>query len=331
MHSHNLTDWQHDHVFGQDRKQAGEKRSFIIMLVTLVMMVVEVIAGLVYGSMALLADGLHMASHAVALGISVLAYIYARKLAHDRGFAFGTGKINSLAGFASAVLLGAFAVSMAVESVTYLINPRAIAFDQALLVAFIGLVVNGISAWALAGTPHDHGHDHGHGHEHDHGQAHHHAHHDDHEHDHEHHHHDHNLRAAYMHVLADALTSVLAIAALFAGKYWGAAWLDPTMGIVGAILVARWSVSLMRGAGAVLLDRQVGDTHLDAVRTAIEQDSEDKVADLHVWSIGPGIHAAAIAIVSHEPRHPDHYRRLLPAQSRIVHTTIEIHTCTGKH
>ncbi|UCG73058.1 MAG: CDF family Co(II)/Ni(II) efflux transporter DmeF, partial [Chromatiales bacterium] len=222
MHTKNIGKWRHDHVFDQDRKRSGEKRTLIVVMMTAVMMVIEIAAGLAYGSMALLADGLHMASHTAALGIALVAYIVSRRLAADHRFAFGVGKINSLAGFASAVLLLGFAVAMVTESVDRLINPLAIAFDQALIVAVVGLIVNGVSAWILMSTPHDHGH--GHAHE----------------------HHDHNLRAAYLHVLADALTSVLAIVALLAGKYFGAGWLDPMMGIVGACLVARWSLGLIR-------------------------------------------------------------------------------------
>ena len=206
MHTHDLSPWTHDHLFGQDQARPGERRTLIIVVVTAVFMVVEIIAGLYYGSMALLADGLHMASHAAALGISVAAYVYARRHARDRRFSFGTGKVNSLAAFASAILLVGFAALMAAESIERFFNPVAISFDQAILVAVLGLCVNGASAWLLASTPHHHHH----GHDHDH-------------HDHHHHHgeapaseleKDHNLRAAYLHVLADALTSLLAIVAL---------------------------------------------------------------------------------------------------------------------
>ncbi len=236
MHTHDLGLWQHDHVFNQDKRRPGERRTLWVVLLTAIMMVIEITTGVIYGSMALLADGLHMASHTTALGITVFAYVIARRLASDRRFAFGVGKINSLAGFASAVLLLGFAVIMVSESVDRLMNPVAIGFDQALIVAVVGLLVNGFSAWLLMSTPHDHHHDH--------------------EHD-SSHHHDHNLRAAYLHVLADALTSLLAIVALLAGKYWGASWLDPTMGIVGAILVARWSLGLIKASSRVLLDWQV--------------------------------------------------------------------------
>jgi cation diffusion facilitator family transporter len=299
--------WQHEHVFRQDQVKAGEKRTLLIAVLTAVMMVVEIVAGLAYGSMALLADGLHMASHATALGIAVLAYVLARRYANDSRFTFGTGKVNSLAGFASAVLLLGFAVVMVTESSERLMNPIVISFNQAIVVAVIGLVVNGISAWVLVSTPH-HGHDHAHEDHHSHA-----------------HHHDHNLRAAYLHVLADALTSVLAIIALLAGKYTGANWLDPAMGIVGAVLVARWSLALIRDSAKVLLDRQANGNFDVPIRRAIEGSSRDRISDLHVWQIGHEIYAAEIAIVTSEPKPPQHYKSLIPKELSIVHTTIEVH------
>jgi cation diffusion facilitator family transporter len=309
VHTQQLDGWTHDHVFDQDQQKAGEKRTLLIVILTAAMMVVEIATGLMYGSMALLADGLHMASHATALGIAVFAYVISRRLAADPRFAFGVGKINSLAGFASAVMLLGFALIMVIESTDRLINPLSIAFDQALVVAVIGLVVNGVSAWVLISTPHEHGHAHGHDH-------------------HDHHGHDHNLRAAYLHVLADAVTSLLAIVALLAGKYMGAGWLDPVMGIVGAALVARWSYGLIRETSRVLLDRQTEKEHLAALQEAIEGQSSDRVADLHVWSIGHGIFAAEIAIVSDSPMPPNHYKSLIPMRLNIVHTTVEVHQCT---
>ena len=304
MHTQQLSGWTHDHVFGQDRKRAGEKRMLLIVVITAVMMVVEIAAGLIYGSMALLADGLHMASHATALGIAVFAYVISRRLASDRRFAFGVGKINSLAGFASAVMLLGFALVMVIESTDRLMNPLSIAFDQALVVAVVGLVVNGASAWVLISTPHEHGHGHDH--------------------------HDHNLRGAYLHVLADAVTSLLAIVALLAGKYMGASWLDPAMGIIGAVLVARWSYGLIRDTSRILLDSQAEERHVVALRETIEEHSTDRVTDLHIWSIGHGIFAAEIAIVSDDPQSPDHYRSLIPSNLKIVHATVEVHRCT-KH
>lgn len=325
MHTHDMSSWTHDHVFGQDKARPGERRTLIIVLVTAVFMVVEIVAGLYYGSMALLADGLHMASHAAALGISVAAYVYARRHASDRRFSFGTGKVNSLAAFASAILLGGFAVVMAVESIERLFNPVAISFDQAILVAVLGLAVNGASAWLLASTPHHHhGHDHGYGY--------------DHHHDHHHHHHeegetaselhkDHNLRAAYLHVLADALTSLLAIIALLAGKFAGAAWLDPIMGIVGAVLVAHWSLGLLRMSAKVLLDWQAEEPKVEKLRRALLADDTDRIADIHVWSIGQSQYAAEVVIVSDTPRSPGHYKSLIPEDLGIVHVSLEVHRC----
>jgi len=288
MNKQDLSTWQHEHTFGQDEIKAGEKRTLLVVVLTAVMMVVEIVAGMLYGSMALLADGLHMASHTAALCISLFAYIAARRLANDRRFTFGTGKINSLAGFGSAILLAGFALVMVTESTGRLINPVAISFDQALIVAVVGLIVNG----------QDHGHDH--------------------------HHHDHNLKAAYLHVLADALTSLLAIGALLAGKFWGASWLDPTMGIVGAILVARWSFGLLRETGRILLDLQADDSIVLQLSTAIEESGVDQVADIHVWSIGQGAYSVQMLIVSSQPREPDYYKQLLPRRLNIVHVTIEV-------
>ena len=304
MHTHRLDRWSHDHVFNQNQRRAGEKRTLIVVVITAVMMVVEIAGGLIYGSMALLADGLHMGSHAAALGLAVFAYVISRRLASDRRFAFGVGKINSLAGFGSAVMLMGFALIMIIESSERLVNPLSIAFDQALIVATVGLVVNGVSAWVLMSTPHQHHHGHGH-----------------------HHHHDHNLRGAYLHVLADALTSLLAIFALLAGKYLGVVQLDPLMGIVGGLLVARWSYALIRDASRVLLDRQADEHDVAALREAIERKSTDRVADLHVWSIGHAILAAEIAVVSDKPRDPDYYKSLIPARLNVVHATVEVHKC----
>ena len=302
MHTQRLDWWQHEHVFGQDQVKAGERRTLLVVLLTAVMMTVEIAAGVAFGSMALLADGLHMASHATALGISVVAYVYARRLAGHPRYSFGTGKVNALAGFASAVLLVIFAAAMAWESIARLLNPIPIALDQALVVATAGLLVNGASAWILVAPGH---HDHGH----------------------HRHRHDHNLRAAYLHVLADALTSLLAIFALLAAKFFDAIWLDPVMGVVGAALVTRWSLGLLRETSRVLLDVQLQGGATERVRQAIETQGGDRVADLHLWSIGPGIQAAAIVVVSDEPRSPDHYRRQIPPDLHVVHATVEVQRC----
>ncbi len=299
----------HSHHFGQDRRRPGEGRTVAVVLITSVTMVVEVAAGLLFGSMALLADGLHMGSHAVALGIAVFAYVYARRHARDPRFNFGTGKVNALGGFAGAVLLALFAVMMAWESVARLFSPVAIAFDKALLVACVGLVVNGVSVVILGNG--DGGHHDGHGHA-PHGVG------------HEEHRHDHNLRSAYFHVLADALTSVLAILALLSGMFLGWTWMDPLMGVVGAVLVAAWSGGLLVSASQVLLDMQAPEAVRSAVRQCLENDGETVVTDLHLWSIGPELRAAAITLVAKTPRTPEYYRNQIPDGFGVVHATIEV-------
>lgn len=299
MNQQKLESLNHSHSFGQEQKRKGEIRTLIVIAITGVMMVVEIVAGLVYGSMALYADGLHMASHTVALGITAFAYIYARRYAHDERYSFGTGKVNSLGGFTGAILLAMFALMMAWESVDRLMNPVDIVYNQAIVVAVIGLLVNGASMIILG---HEHHHD-----------------------DHEHHHHDHNLRSAYLHVLADALTSLLAIVALLAAKYYGLIWMDPLMGIVGAILVTRWSLGLIKASSDVLLDKQASAGLMEKVRANIEQQPDSRVMDLHIWSIGPGIYAAEMIIISGDPKDPDHYRSLLPQKLGLVHITIEVH------
>ena len=330
MHETNLATWEHGHSFGLDRRRPGERRTLIVALLTAATMVVEIVAGLAYGSMALLADGLHMASHAVALSLAVFAYIYCRRHAGDARFTFGTGKVNSLGGYTSALLLAGFAIFMAVESVARLIAPVPIAFDGAIMVAFIGLIVNGVSVFILdvrhhapehggeahaqgahgQSGQHGHGHSHGHGHGHGHG------------------HQDHNLRGAYLHVLADALTSVLAIVALSCGKYFGMVWMDPAMGIVGSILVGRWAYGLLRDSGHTLLDRQAPAAVRESIRGSVEEFRDTRVVDLHVWSIGPGLFAAELAVVSHEPEEPSVYKELL-AGAGLAHVTIEVHRCPG--
>jgi len=321
MHPETTQQWQHEHIFGQDRVRPGERRTLWVILITTTMMVVEITTGLAYGSMALLADGLHMGSHTAALGIATIAYIYTRRCAADSRFCFGTGKVNAFAGYTSAVLLALFSLLMAGESVNRLFNPVDIAFNHAIVVAVLGLIVNGASMLMLGDHHHDHAHEHEHEHEHEHGHGHKHT--DPHLHGRRHV--DHNLRAAYIHVLADALTSLLAIFALLTGKFLGMYWMDPVMGIVGAILVARWSLGLIRDTSGILLDHQAPAVMLEQVRNAIERVDENRITDLHVWSIGPGIYSATLTVVSRQPSPPEYYKNLLPGELGIVHTIVEVH------
>jgi len=325
MHTRTIEPWTHDHTFGQDARRRGERPTLVVAILTIVTMVAEIVAGWAFGSMALLADGMHMGSHAMALGLSVFTYAYARRHAGNPRFTFGTGKVNALGAYTSAVVLVGFALVMAWESGLRFFNPVPIVFDWALAVAVVGLVINGVSALLLTGReaarePYDRGHAGEHSTAETHG--------DHHRHDHHHHHqHDHNLRSAYLHVLADALTSVFAIVALLAGKYLGAVWLDPLMGIVGAVLVARWAWHLLRDTSGILLDQRADEHVRQHVRRAIEGEADNRLADLHVWSVGPGIYAAALSVVTHDPREPEHYRALLPTRLGIVHSTIEVHQC----
>jgi cation diffusion facilitator family transporter len=331
--------WAHDHTFGQDVRRPGETRTLVVIAITATMMVVEVAAGVAFGSMALLADGLHMASHTAALGINAFAYAFARRHARDDAFSFGTGKVNTLGGFTGAVLLAGFAVLMVSESVQRLVSPVQIAFNHAIVVAVIGLVVNGVSMVILGRHDHDHGRDHGHGDDHDHGDADAHAlrtaagaghGHDDPVHDYRGAgRHDHNLAAAYLHVLADALTSVLAIGALLAAKFFGFTWMDPAMGLIGAALVARWSWGLLRTTGAVLLDRNVPLEVRAAIRDSLERGGA-QVVDLHVWCIGLDLYAAQIVVVAANPKPPEHYKALLPGGLRLVHVGVEVHSASAR-
>lgn len=302
----------HGHDFLGASQDRHERRTRLVIALTAVMMVVEICAGLVFGSMALLADGWHMASHAAALSITALGYWLARRHAGDSRFCFGTGKVGELAGFSSALLLGFIAAFMAYESVARLINPVAIAFNQAILVAIIGLVVNLVSALMLR-DDHEHGHSHGHDHAHGHG---------DHNHDHEV---DHNLQSAYMHVVADALTSVLAIGALVTGKYLGWVWMDPAMGIVGSLVIARWAWGLLRDTGRVLLDVNPLPELAEEIRASLQERPGDEVTDLHLWQLGPGHLGAIVALISDDPQPTAHYRQLLAEHPEISHLTVEVH------
>lgn len=300
----------HRHGFGQERVRAAEQRTRLVIVLTALMMVAEIAAGILFGSMALLADGLHMASHAAALAVNAFAYHFARRHAHDTRLAFGTGKVNALGGFTGALLLLLFAAAMAGESLHRLLRPVPIAFNQAILVAVAGLLVNAISVWIL-GDRHDHGDDASDDH-------------DDHGHDAHGHAHDHNLRAAYLHVLADALTSVLAIAALLAGKWWGLSVMDPVVGVAGALLVGRWALGLLRATGGVLLDAQAPVERREALRAAIEQDGDSRVLDLHLWTIAPGLFAAELTVESGQAQTAEAYKQRLADLHDVAHLTIEV-------
>jgi len=334
MHTETISKWQHTHVFGQDQIKSGERRTLLVIVMTGLMMVGEIAAGIVFGSMALTADGIHMGSHMVGLGVTFFAYVYARRHAHDARFSFGTGKVNALAGYSSAMILMFIALFMAYESVLRIIEPVEILYNQAIIVAVIGLVVNGVSMLILG----EKGHTHAQG-DHDHDEHDDHAGHDHHEHaghDHDDHHHtqvgtgdDHNLKAAYLHVLTDAMTSVLAIIALLAAKFFDLVWMDPAMGIVGAIMVIRWSIGLLQGTTKVLLDHQSPIEVRKRVTGLLEGYKDTKVSDLHIWCIGPGIYSSEVSVVTKYPDSPNHYKTLIPQDTGVVHTTVEVHTCQG--
>ncbi len=306
----------HHHVFLGAEHQRNERRVWLVIALTASMMVAEILAGKLYGSMALVADGWHMSTHAGAMLITALAYGYARRHAANPRFSFGTGKMGDLAGFASAVVLAIVALLIAWESFLRLTDPVPIRFEQAIAVAVIGLVVNLVSARLLHGGQghHHHGHDHGHDH--------HHA--DGHDHDHGRHGLDNNLRAAYLHVLADALTSVLAIAALLVGRSYGWLWADPAMGVVGALVIARWSWGLIRDAGSVLLDAPAEGPQVRQEIEDILAATGDTLKDLHVWQVGPGHFAAIISVASATPQPAQHYKALLLPVHELSHVTVEV-------
>jgi cation diffusion facilitator family transporter len=315
-----LSAWIHDHVFDEG-SQAAERGTRLVMWITAMMMVIEIAAGWWYNSMALLADGWHMSSHALAIGLSAFAYSTARKYAKDPRFAFGTWKIEILAGYTSAVFLLGIAALMAFSSVERIFSPQPIHYREAIVIAIIGLAVNVVCAFIL-GDAHHHGeHGHHHGHAHDHGH-----HHDDADND--HHHHDLNLRSAYVHVIADAATSVLAIAALAGGWLYGWAWLDPVMGIVGAVLVAVWAKNLIVDTGKVLLDREMDAPVVEEIREVIEADmpgGETKLVDLHVWRVGRQSYSCALSVVTRDPSvTAAAIRDRLAVHEEIVHSTIEV-------
>jgi cation diffusion facilitator family transporter len=309
MHSHSIDQWEHDHVFLGSRHDHNERRTRFVVALTAAMMVGEIAAGWAFGSMALLADGWHMATHAAALGIASLAYLFARRQAGNARFTFGTGKFGDLAAFASAIILALIAAQIAYESVVRLFNPVPIAYGEAISIAVLGLAVNLLSAWLLRGS-HDHHHGH---HDHDHG-----------------HDHDNNLRAAYVHVLADAATSLLAIAALVLAMLSNWVWADPAVGIIGSLVIASWAFGLVRMSGAVLLDVNADHDLEGIIRGRIESKG-DRVTDLHLWQIGPGHRAAVISVVSDHPLPPATYKRRLGGLRGLSHVTVEVETCPDLH
>ncbi|HIK31477.1 MAG TPA: CDF family Co(II)/Ni(II) efflux transporter DmeF [Oscillatoriales cyanobacterium M59_W2019_021] len=305
MHFHTLEEWQHAHNFqvGGDR---AEKNTKLVMVLTAVTMVAEIVAGTIWGSMALLADGWHMATHVAAFGIAVFAYQYARNHANDPQYTFGTGKASILGGFASAVALAVVALMMGMESVGRFFDPQTIQFDEAIGISAIGLVVNLVSA-VLLQENHPHAAQDPH-----------------------HHHHDRNLRAAYIHVLADALTSVLAIVALLSGKFLGWVWMDAAMGLVGTIVIAKWSYGLVGDTGSILLDGGIEKSTQLAIVTAIEDDADNRIVDLHIWHVSQHHLAATISLVTHDPQPPQYYKSLLASIPHLAHVLVEVNLCHGE-
>ena len=300
MSQDSLEQWRHDHDFVV-RMESGERRTRQVILLTAVTMVVEIIAGSVYGSMALLADGWHMGTHVAAFGITLFAYGYARRHAANRKYSFGTGKVSVLGGFASAVALALVALMMVMESVERLLDARTIHFDEAIAVAILGLLVNLLSAYLL--------HDHGHSHDHKVG-----------------HQHDHNLRAAYLHVLADALTSVLAIIALVSGKFLGWTWMDAAMGIVGALVIMRWSYGLIKETSVILLDGNSHTSVEEKIHQAIESGVDDRITDLHIWDVGPHHTAAIVSVLTSTPEKPAYYKDRIRGVVELSHLTVEVNS-----
>jgi len=310
MHTHSLDQWTHDHVFLGSQHERNERRTWAVVTLTALMMVGEIAGGHLFGSLALVADGWHMSTHAVALAIAALAYRYARRHRNDPRFTFGTGKLGELAAFTSAILLGAVALAIAYECAVRLSSPVVIHYGEAVAIATLGLGVNIVSALLLRDENHHHHpagqNAHGHGH----------------------HHHDSNLRAAYVHVIADAATSVAAIAGLAMAWRFGWAWIDPVVGLIGACVIASWAVRLIRDCGAVLLDTVPDQGLKSLIRTRLEI-KDDRVSDLHLWQIGPGHRAAVISIVTADPKPPAIYKKRLAGISGLSHVTVEVDHCAA--
>ena len=310
MNSDDLSDWTHDHAFDSN-SEVAERSTRLVMWITVVTMFVEILAGWAFNSMSLLADGWHMSSHALAIGLSAMAYAAARTYANDPRFAFGTWKIEILAGFASALFLLGVALTMVIGSLERLISPQAIQFEEAIIVGVLGLAVNLVCAYILGQAHHQHDHAHDHSHP---------------AHEHHPHHHDLNLKSAYFHVVADAFTSVLAIVALVGGWLYGWAWLDPVMGIVGAVLVALWAKSLILETAKVLLDREMDHPVVQEIKDAVQADGQTRVTDLHVWRVGKKVYSCALTAVTQDAHlTPNMLRERLAVHEEIIHSTIELH------
>jgi cation diffusion facilitator family transporter len=323
-HSHDLQPFVHAHAFGDAAAPRRERALWWVTVITLVTMVLELVVGYWSGSLALVADGWHMGTHALALGGAALAAHVSRRVHGSAHFAFGGWKIEVLAAYSSGLLLLAVSVWIAIDAVATLWSPHPIAYAQAIIVAVTGLLVNAACAWLLERGAHPHG-DHGHGHAHSHGETQGHA-----PHGHDHRHHDHTYRAATLHVLADALTSVLAIVALGAGLAWGWRWLDPLVALAGGALIAQWSIGVLRDAARSLVDASPDLGLRDAVRRAIETDGDAHVADLHVWQVGASAWSAVLSVVADRPLAPDIYQARLRDLAGLRHVTIEVHQCRGE-
>jgi len=312
MHTHSIDDFRHPHVFLGDSHERNERKTWAVIVICAAMMVAEIVGGVWFGSVALIADGLHMSTHAGALLIAALAYTYSRRYVNDERLTFGTGKFGDLAAFTSAIALAMIALLIGYESMDRFVTPVPIAFNQAIPIAVLGLGVNLLSALLLRDDDHHHAHDHAHSN------------------GHAHVHRDHNLRAAFVHVLADAAVSVLVIVGLVAGRFFGWIWMDPLMGLVATAVILSWSWTLIRSSGAILLDVCPDPALARKVAVRLEQGS-DRVSDLHLWRLGPGHLAAVISIVTHDPRSPEQYKRRLSGLAGLSHVTIEVVTCRDPH
>jgi cation diffusion facilitator family transporter len=317
MHSHSIDEFRHAHMFLGEAHERNERKVWIVIAICAAMMALEIVGGVWFGSVALIADGLHMSTHAGALLIAALSYTYARRYAQHSRFAFGTGKLGDLAAFTSAIVLAMIALLIGYESLGRLLRPVPIAFNEAIPIAALGLCVNLLTAYLLR-DEHDHQHLAGHEHHYD---------------DHAHvggYHRDHNLRAAFVHVMADAAVSVLVILGLLAARQLGWLWMDPVMGLVATIVILNWSWSLVQSAGAVLLDASPDGGLGPTIRSRLETDG-DRIADLHLWRLGPGHIAAIISLVSDHPQSPAAYKKRLADLPALSHVTVEVEPCPGAH